>query len=168
VIGLASRAPVTLFDEPYLGLDAPSRQLFYDRFLADYAEHPRTVIVSTHLIDEVANLLERIVVVDHGKLVIDADAESLRGSASAIRGPAEQVARFVAGRRVVHTQRLGSLASATVLDPLDEVDHRMATDLHLDVSAMSLQQMVVLLTANGAAPDPSLSPSRQPAGEGAS
>src|SRR5262249_40772508 len=54
IIGLASRAPLTLFDEPYLGLDAVARQLFYDRLLADYAEHPRTIVLSTHLIDEVA------------------------------------------------------------------------------------------------------------------
>ena len=61
VIGLAARAEVTLFDEPYAGLDAVARQLFYDRLLADYAEHPRTVLLSTHLIDEVADLLERVV-----------------------------------------------------------------------------------------------------------
>ena len=53
VVGLASRAELTLFDEPYLGLDAVARQLFYDRLLADFAEHPRTVVLSTHLIDEV-------------------------------------------------------------------------------------------------------------------
>ena len=49
VIGLAARAEVTLFDEPYAGLDPVARQLFYDRLLADYAEHPRTVLLSTHL-----------------------------------------------------------------------------------------------------------------------
>jgi ABC-type multidrug transport system, ATPase component len=47
IIGLASRAPLTFFDEPYLGLDAVARQLFYDRLLADYAEHPRTTSSST-------------------------------------------------------------------------------------------------------------------------
>ena len=52
VIGLAARAPLTFFDEPYLGLDAVARDLFYRRLLADYAEHPRTVVLSTHLIDE--------------------------------------------------------------------------------------------------------------------
>lgn len=45
VIGLASRAPLTFFDEPYLGLDAVSRQLFYDRLIGDYAEHPRTIVL---------------------------------------------------------------------------------------------------------------------------
>src|SRR3712207_4894201 len=53
VIGLASRAPLTIFDEPYLGLDAVARQLFYDRLIADYTEQPRTVVISTHLIEEI-------------------------------------------------------------------------------------------------------------------
>ena len=52
VIGLAARAELTVFDEPYAGLDAVARQLFYDRLLADFAEHPRTIVLSTHLIDE--------------------------------------------------------------------------------------------------------------------
>lgn len=64
IVGLASRAPLTFFDEPYLGLDAVARQLFYDRLLEDFAEHPRTVVLSTHLIDEVANLLEHVIVID--------------------------------------------------------------------------------------------------------
>jgi ABC-2 type transport system ATP-binding protein len=54
VIGLAARAEVTMLDEPYAGLDPVARQVFYDRLLADYAEHPRTILLSTHLIDEAA------------------------------------------------------------------------------------------------------------------
>ena len=62
VLGLAARAEVTLFDEPYAGLDAVARQMFYDHLLADFTEHPRTVLISTHLIDEAADLLERVLV----------------------------------------------------------------------------------------------------------
>jgi ABC-2 type transport system ATP-binding protein len=81
IIGLASRAPLTFFDEPYLGLDAVARQLFYDRLLADYAEHPRTVVLSTHLIDEVSDLIEHVVLIDKGRILIDEDAETLRSRA---------------------------------------------------------------------------------------
>jgi ABC-2 type transport system ATP-binding protein len=79
VIGLAARAEVTLFDEPYAGLDAVARQVFYDRLVAEQAVHPRTVLLSTHLIDEAAGLLERVVVIDRGRVVLDADANDLRG-----------------------------------------------------------------------------------------
>ena len=75
VIGLAARAELTLFDEPYAGLDAVARQLFYDRLLAELAEHPRTVVLSTHLIDEVADLLEHVVMLDRGRVVVDRPAE---------------------------------------------------------------------------------------------
>ena len=54
VIGLASRADLTIFDEPSLGLDAVARERFYETLLHDFADHPRTLIISTHLIDEVA------------------------------------------------------------------------------------------------------------------
>src|SRR5215471_10926384 len=80
VMGLAARAELRLFDEPYAGLDPVARQLFYDRLLADFAEHPRTVLLSTHLIDEAAGLFERVVVIDHGKIVLDAAADEVRGS----------------------------------------------------------------------------------------
>ena len=71
-IGLAARAEVTLFDEPYTGLDAVARQVFYDRLLAEYADFPRTVVLSTHLIDEAAALFENVVVIDQGRVVLDA------------------------------------------------------------------------------------------------
>src|SRR5690606_6512448 len=81
IIGLASRAEITFFDEPYLGLDAVARQIFYDRLLADYAEHPRTIILSSHLIDEIANLIERVIVIDRGRILMDQSTEEARGRA---------------------------------------------------------------------------------------
>ena len=86
VIGLAARAELTLFDEPYAGLDAVARQLFYDRLLAELAEHPRTVVLSTHLIDEVADLLEHVVMLDRGRVVVDRPANDVRGTAMTVSG----------------------------------------------------------------------------------
>ena len=149
VIGLASRAPLTLFDEPYLGLDAPSRALFYDRLITDFADHPRTVVLSTHLIDEVANLLERVVVVDHGRVVIDAEAEDVRGTAYTVVGPAGTVAQFVGRREVMARQDAGTYASATVRGRIDEPQRRLADELRLDLSPVSLQQLVAHATSGG-------------------
>ena len=148
VIGLASRAPLTLFDEPYLGLDAPSRVLFYDRLLADFAEHPRTVVLSTHLIDEVANLLERVVVVDHGRVVIDAEADEVRGTAFTVVGRAGPVAEFVGRREVVAHQAVGAYATATVRGRVDDPERRLADELSLDLSPVSLQDLVAHATTD--------------------
>jgi ABC-2 type transport system ATP-binding protein len=143
VIGLAARAEVTLFDEPYAGLDPVARQLFYDRLLEDYAEHPRTVLLSTHLIDEAAGLLERVVVIDRGRIVLDAAADEVRGSATSVSGPAIAVAEFAAGRTVWDRRRIGSQESAVVAGALDDTARARARTLRLHLEPLTLQQAVV-------------------------
>ena len=148
VIGLAARAEVTLFDEPYAGLDPVARQLFYDRLLADYAEHPRTVLLSTHLIDEAAGLLERVLVLDQGKLLLDATADDVRGSATSVSGPAIGVAEFTAGRTIWDRRRVGSRESAVMAGALDDTDLVRARALRLHLEPLTLQQVVVHAAGN--------------------
>jgi ABC-2 type transport system ATP-binding protein len=143
VIGLAARAEVTLFDEPYAGLDAAARQSFNDRLLADYAEHPRTVVLSTHLIDEVADLLERVVLIDHGRVVLDAAADEIRGSATRVSGSTTAVERFVAGRPTWDRRTIVSQTSVVVAARFDEADRATARALRLSLEPLSLQQLIV-------------------------
>ncbi|WP_150308388.1 ABC transporter ATP-binding protein [Planctomonas psychrotolerans] len=150
IVGLASRAPLTFFDEPYLGLDAVARQTFYDRLLEDYADHPRTVVLSTHLIDEVANLLEHVIVIDEGRILIDSAADDLRGSATTVVGMRRVVDAFVADREVLHRDGVGGLASVTV-GRLDDAERRAALEAGLELSPVSLQQLVVHRTHAGSA-----------------
>ncbi|MFE5670693.1 ABC transporter ATP-binding protein [Agromyces sp. NPDC056523] len=146
IVGLASRAPLTFFDEPYLGLDAVARHIFYDRLLEDYAEHPRTVVLSTHLIDEVANLLEHIVLIDQGRILLDRDADEVRGSATTVAGSRAAVERFVADRPVIGRDSLGGLASVTIDGRLDRSERLEAAELGLELAPVSLQQLIVHLT----------------------
>ncbi|MBO1737155.1 ABC transporter ATP-binding protein [Leifsonia sp. TF02-11] len=145
IVGLASRAPLTFFDEPYLGLDAVARQLFYDRLLEDFAEHPRTVVLSTHLIDEVANLLEHVIVIDQGRILMDDDAETLRSSATTVVGPRTAVDAFVGGREVLHRDGIGGLASVTV-SGLGPAERTEAAAAGLELAPVSLQQLIVRKT----------------------
>jgi len=154
VIGLAARAEVTLFDEPYAGLDAVSRQLFYDRLLADYAGHPRTVLLSTHLIDEAAGLSGRVVVLHRGRVVLNTAADDLRGAATSVSGPAIAVAEFTAGRPVWDSRRIASQESAVVAAALDETDRARAAALHLHLEPLTLQQLVVRAAGTAAASPP--------------
>ncbi len=146
IIGIASRAEITFFDEPYLGLDAVARQIFYDRLLEDYAEHPRTIILSSHLIDEVSNLLEKVIVVEGGRVLLDEDTEALRERATSVVGDAEAVDAFIAGREVLHRESLGRVASVTVLGALTPDERERMRDAGLELAPVSLQQLVVRLT----------------------
>ncbi|MBL7502611.1 ABC transporter ATP-binding protein [Frankia sp. CNm7] len=150
VIGLAARAEVTLFDEPYAGLDAVARQLFYDRLLAEYAEHPRAMVLSTHLIDEVAGLLERVVMIDRGRVVLDAVTDDLRGTFVTVSGPSAAVEQLVAGRAVWDRRALGAQESVVVAGGLADLDRRRARDLRLSLEPLSLQQIMVHASARRA------------------
>ena len=152
-IGLAARAEVTLFDEPYAGLDAVARQIFYDRLLAEYAERPRTILLSTHLIDEAAALFERVVVIDQGRVVLEAAADGLRGVATTVSGPVLAVQDFTAGRPIWNQRRLGSQASVVTVGQLDEASRARARSLGLDLVPLTLQQLVVHAAGWPAAPE---------------
>jgi ABC-2 type transport system ATP-binding protein len=146
IVGLASRAELTIFDEPYLGLDAVARGLFYDRLLADYAEHPRTIVLSTHLIDEVSRLLSHVLMIDRGRLVADADADALRSSAFTVEGLAGEVDAFTAGCRVMHRETIGGTARVVVRGALDAEAKRQAERRGLAVGPVSLQELFIRMT----------------------
>ncbi|HTN55345.1 MAG TPA: ABC transporter ATP-binding protein [Microbacterium sp.] len=148
IIGLASRAEITFFDEPYLGLDAVARQTFYDRLLEDYTEHPRTIILSSHLIDEVANLIEKVIVIDAGRVLLDEDTDAVRGRASTVVGDAAKIEAWAAGREILHRESLGRVASVTVLGHLSDADRAALSAADLDLAPVSLQQLIVRLTQN--------------------
>ena len=151
IIGLASRAEITFFDEPYLGLDAVARQIFYDRLLEDYSEHPRTVILSSHLIDEVSNLIERVLVIDRGRILMDETTDAVRDRASTIVGDSAAVENFIGDREVIHRESLGRVTAVTVLGTLAAEDRARLGALGLEIAPVSLQQLIVRLTqhANG-------------------
>lgn len=145
VMGLAAQAEVTIFDEPYTGLDAVARQVFYDRLLAAYADRPRTILLSTHEIDEAAGLLERIVVMDKGRIALDAPADDLRGAATRVSGPVLAVEEFTVGRPVWDRRRMGSQASVVVGGPPGESDRDrdLALTSRLTLEPLSLQELVI-------------------------
>ncbi|MCR6711536.1 MAG: ABC transporter ATP-binding protein [Demequina sp.] len=147
IVGLAARAEITLFDEPYAGLDAVARQLFYDHLLADYSANPRTIILSTHLIDEASHLLNHVVVVDGGRVIIDADADDLRGTAVTLVGGHAAVERFVAGRDTLGWDSVGGISSVT-LTGLSDADRADAVAAGLELAPVSLQQLIVSRTRN--------------------
>ncbi len=106
VIGLASRAELTIFDEPSLGLDAAAREYFYDELIHDFDAHPRTVIISTHMIDEVSRLFEDVVIMDRGRIKLHMPLDELLANAVTVTGTRAEVERQTAGLRLLHEDTL--------------------------------------------------------------
>ncbi|GIG68612.1 ATP-binding cassette domain-containing protein [Phytomonospora endophytica] len=146
LLGLASRAPLTMFDESYLGMDAPARYIFIEELLRDYVEYPRTFIVSTHLIEEFGRLFEEVLIVDKGRLIVHDTVDSLRERGVSISGPAELVDRFAMGLDVLGEQVLGPTKQVTVYShPTDDL-RRQAKAAGLELGTLPLQDLFVHLT----------------------
>ncbi|MCA2217222.1 ABC transporter ATP-binding protein [Jidongwangia harbinensis] len=146
VLGLAARASLTLLDEVSLGMDAAARTTFYRELLADYLAYPRTVVLSTHLIEEAAELFEQVIIIDRGRLVLHEEADVLRGRGVTVTGPAAAVERFVAGRTVLSEQSLGGVRAATLYGRLDDADAARADADGLTVGPVGIQELFVHLT----------------------
>jgi ABC-2 type transport system ATP-binding protein len=150
-LGLATRAPLTIFDESYLGLDAPSRYAFYQELITDYAENPRTIILSTHLIEEVANLFEEVLIIDRGRLLVHEETDTLRQRGATVTGEAGAVDAFVTGNglEALGEKRLGGTKATTTYGLLTDGQRREAAGSGLDLSPVGLQDLFIHLTAAG-------------------
>ena len=146
VVGLASRADVTFFDEPYLGLDAVARKTFYDELLRDFSEHPRTVLISSHHIDEVAPLLETVTVLDRGALLMQHEVDELTDAASVLAGTRAAVDSFASGVEVLDRTDVGGLSTIVVRGPLSAEASARVAELGLERQAASLQELFVAVT----------------------
>lgn len=144
-VALSLNVPYVIFDEPVLGLDANHRELFYDLLLKDYQIDERTIIIATHLIEEVANIIEEVVLIDKGKVILQEDAASLLEMGYSISGIAKDVEDYCSDKNVIGYDELGGLRIAYILDkkaPLPQ-------NSNLQVSAMNLQKLFVKLTEKG-------------------
>ena len=140
VLALSANTPYVIFDEPVLGLDAQHRDMFYRLLMEHCGGGGQTVILSTHLIQEAAPLIEHAVIIKGGKILRDASAEELTGAAHTVSGPAGLVDGYIAGRQVLNTTAIGGLKTACVEG---EPDSRIPAGL--EVSAMGLQDYFISL-----------------------
>lgn len=114
VLGLCVNTPYLFFDEPVLGLDAQHRDLFYRLLMEKYAEHPCTIVISTHLIAEVANLIEETIIIRSGRILTIASTEQLMADAYCVSGPAAATDAYIQGVRVLSVRALGGLKTACI------------------------------------------------------
>lgn len=145
-LALASRAPVTLLDEPVAGLDVVAREDFYRLLLDDYAQTGRTFVISTHIIEEAASVFERVIVLDEGHIIADEATEELVSQFRYVSGEEDAVGAAVqaAGVQTLRTEALGRhkmLAVRGRAEALDALEQQPG----IRVEPMNLQNVFVAL-----------------------
>ncbi len=148
VLALSVHTPLLLLDEPTLGMDAFHRELFYKLLIQSYSESPSCILLSTHLIGEVEGLLEHVLIIDHGKLLVDDSAEHLLGQGYCVSGRIGEVDDYCAGRHVIGADVIGGLKTAAILGERGDVPST------LEVTGLSLQQLFIQLVGAEKPADP--------------
>ncbi|WP_188456826.1 ABC transporter ATP-binding protein [Virgibacillus oceani] len=143
IVGLASKAPITIFDEPYIGLDAAARKKFYEILLEEYELEKRTIIFSTHLIDEVSLLFEEVLIIQDGKLVLKEEAEVLRNKTCSVSGTVQEVEDFIKDKDIIGKKQLAGMMTAYVYGDMEQ-----AKSAGLNVEGVPIQELMIYLTEN--------------------
>lgn len=139
-------ADYIFLDEPVLGLDANHREIFYQELIKSYQKRPRTIVFSTHLIDEIQQLVEHVILIDRHRVLEDADVQDLLDRAYDISGPAKLVDQYTEGLNVLSTTDLGNIRTAHVFDQLPE--DRILPD-QVQIGHYDLQHLFIYLTNGG-------------------
>jgi ABC-2 type transport system ATP-binding protein len=146
IIGLASKAKITIFDEPSLGLDAAVREKFYNMLLQEYERSNRTFILSTHLIDEVSSLFEEVIILQGGQLLIQENMAELLEKAYFLSGKEETIMQLIKSKKIIHKEFFGATAIVGVLDEFSREEINNLKSNNIEVSSMPLQKLFIYLT----------------------
>ena len=114
IVALCVPCDYIFLDEPVLGLDANHREMFYNFLLDTYQERLRTFVISTHLIEEIFNLLERVIILDKGKIIDDNELEQLLYEAYVLSGPANEIEDLLKDVQVLDKEVLGGATTVYI------------------------------------------------------
>jgi ABC-2 type transport system ATP-binding protein len=102
---MAVDARLLVLDEPTLGLDIIARRGFYDALVNDYMDETRTIVITTHQVEEVENLLTDVLFIDKGHIVLDCSVEDIGARYAAVEVPDDRIAA-ARGERPFHERRV--------------------------------------------------------------
>ncbi len=137
ILTLANNSKVVLLDEPVLGFDAIMRDQFNTLLLESYQAHPRVIIVSTHLIDEIAKVIEQLIIINNGKILLKTDIADIDEKAYTLTGPAEVITPLIRDLNCIGQTNIGSMAVAHIYDK------RITPPNGISLDRMSLQDFFI-------------------------
>jgi len=128
IISLSRNSKVVLLDEPTLGFDAVMRSQFNNLLIESYEANPRVIIISTHLIDEIAKVIERLIIIDGGKILLEAGIDEIDEKAYTLSGTADAIAPLISGLNCIGKTAVGNLVAAHIYDEWITTPDGVVTD----------------------------------------
>lgn len=142
IICLASSKDVILLDEPVLGFDALMRVEFYDMLTESFRKHPRIILVSTHIIEEIAKTIQKLILIDRGSVRFFDTLQAVETKAFCISGLQKDVEAAPKDRNVIGQDAVGGLVTRYIFDnPPEETGF-------LEIRPLSLQEFFIQMVGH--------------------
>ncbi len=150
-IALSMNVPYLLLDEPVLGLDAAHRDMLYKAILERYMDNPElTVIISSHLIEEISDVIQEIVIIDDAKVLLHESVEDIKTQGYTVSGRSEDVDAYLAGlhdAEILGRDVLGPMHMVYIMGQKDpSYISQLPCKERLGFDDMSLQKLFIKLT----------------------
>lgn len=142
IICLASNKEVILLDEPVLGFDAIMRVEFYDMLAESFQKHPRIIIVSTHIIEEIAKTIQKLIIIDKGSIRFFDTLQSVETKAFRVSGLQKDVEAATQNRNIIGEDAVGGLVTRYLFDTPPE------QTASLEIQPLSLQDFFIQMVGH--------------------
>ena len=142
VVAFASKAEFTFLDEPVAGLDVVAREQFYAMLVEEFSETGRIFVVSTHIIEEAADVFEEVIFLDHGRILMKENTQELLERCYHISGREDEVDRMTEGMEIHHAEHRGRSKGVSVLL---QPGQKLPGQYEVSIQKMSLQKVFVAL-----------------------
>lgn len=148
ILGLCSRCALTIFDEPTTGMDESVRKDFYRAMLKDYLAYPRTILLSSHYLNEIEDLLEDVLLLKEDGIAMHTSISDLKEFAIGLKGEESLLSKWTEGHSILHRENLGTDSQYVVIEnQMDQTNlNRMKAD-GIFISAVSSSDLCVYLTS---------------------
>ncbi len=147
IVGLASRCSLTMFDEPTTGMDASVRKDFYRALLKDYIANPRTIIISSHHLEEMEDLLEDILLLKDGLKLLHLTVSDLKEYAIGVKGNANALLEWLDDKEVLYKKEIGtSMIYAVIENVYSEKIKQDAPKYGFELLPVSSNDICIYLT----------------------
>jgi ABC-2 type transport system ATP-binding protein len=145
-LALASAPDLLILDDPTLGLDVVARKSLFEEVLGDMADRGITVLITTHDLASVESIADRVGILQHGRLVLDEEVETLRGRFRRIRFASAPMVLAQANLVAATVRQWGSGTEAVISNYDDVAFARLRSEAQMpvaDVSPMSLEEIFI-------------------------
>lgn len=142
IVALASKAEFTFLDEPVAGLDVVARERFYRILVEEFTETGRTFVVSTHIIEEAADVFEEVIILKRGEILLKEETQELLERSYHVSGREDEVDKATAFYEKFHEETVGRSKGVTVLL---QPGQAMTGEYDVSIQKPTLQKIFVAL-----------------------